>query len=146
MAYAEQNISVYGTEAQFFGTLKTFLTENTVAQFTTVSDYDATTKYYEIDPDLQLYEGQPLEILLLDDKLMYLSGTKVYLYRDITFDVFKYFWDDDDEDGSTFLKTDFRIYFDYDVVAPTPTRAFVYLSNDTNLAINGEYPGNEAGW
>ncbi len=44
MAYAEQNISVYGTEAQFFGTLKTFLTENTVAQFTTVSDYDATTR------------------------------------------------------------------------------------------------------
>ena len=118
--------------------------EEETGKIVALQDYDATTKYYEIDPDLQLYEGQPLEILLLDDKLMYLSGTKVYLYRDITFDVFKYFWDDDDEDGSTFLKTDFRIYFDYDVVAPTPTRAFVYLSNDTNLAINGEYPGNEA--
>lgn len=44
MAYAEQNISVYGTEEQFFYSLKTFLTENTVAQFTTVSDYDATTR------------------------------------------------------------------------------------------------------
>ena len=110
-----------------------------------LQDYDETTKYYEIDPAHQLYEGQPLGIRLLaviDNELIPVSGTTVYLYRDITFDVFEYFWDDDEEDSSYFLKTDFRIYFDYDVVAPTPTRAFVYLSNDRNLAINGDYPGN----
>lgn len=110
-----------------------------------LQDYDETTKYYEIDPAHQLYEGQPLGIVLFaveDDEPVPLSGTMVYLYRDITFDVFVYFWDEEEEDSSTFLKTDFRIYFDYDVVAPTPTRAFVYLPNDSNLAINGDYPGN----
>ena len=119
--------------------------EEETGKIVALQDYDATTKYYEIDPDLQLYEGQPLGIVLLaveDDKPVQLSGTTVYLYRDITFDVFEYFFNDEEEGSSTFLKTDFRIYFDYDVVAPTPTRAFVYLSNDTNLAINGDSPGN----
>lgn len=44
MAYAEQNISVYGTEKDFFDELETFLTTNTVAQFTKTAAYDTTTR------------------------------------------------------------------------------------------------------
>ena len=108
-----------------------------------LQDYDETTKYYEIDPAHQIYEGQPLGIYLYDNEGEYLSGTKVYLYRDITFDVSEDFVVLEGERYDFFvLKTNFRIYFDYDFAAPTPTRAFVYLSNDRNLAINGDYPGN----
>lgn len=44
MAYAEQNISVYGTEKDFFDELETFLTTNTVAQFTKTEAYDTTPR------------------------------------------------------------------------------------------------------
>ena len=44
MAYAEQNISVYGDEKAFFDALETFLTTNTVAQFTKTAAYDTTTR------------------------------------------------------------------------------------------------------
>lgn len=44
MAYAEQNISVYGDEEDFFDALETFLTTNTVAQFTKTAAYDTTTR------------------------------------------------------------------------------------------------------
>ena len=44
MAYAEQNISVWGTEKDFFDELETFLTTNTVAQFTKTAAYDTTTR------------------------------------------------------------------------------------------------------
>ena len=44
MAYAEQNISVNGTEKDFFDELETFLTTNTVAQFTKTEAYDTTPR------------------------------------------------------------------------------------------------------
>ena len=44
MAYAEQNISVNGTEKDFFDELETFLTKNTVAQFTKTAAYDTTNR------------------------------------------------------------------------------------------------------
>ena len=44
MAYEERNISVNGTEEDFFNELETFLTTNTVAQFTKTVAYDTTTR------------------------------------------------------------------------------------------------------
>ena len=44
MAYEERNISIYGDEEAFFDALETFLTTNTVAQFTKTAAYDTTTR------------------------------------------------------------------------------------------------------
>ena len=44
MAYEERNISIYGDEKAFFDELGTFLTTNTVAQFTKTEAYDTTTR------------------------------------------------------------------------------------------------------
>lgn len=44
MAYEERNISIYGDEKAFFDELETFLTKNTVAQFTKTEAYDTTTR------------------------------------------------------------------------------------------------------
>lgn len=44
MAYEERNISVTGNEKDFFDELETFLTTNTVAQFTKTAAYDTTTR------------------------------------------------------------------------------------------------------
>ena len=44
MAYEDRNISVNGTEEDFFNDLETFLTTNTVAQFTKTVAYDTTTR------------------------------------------------------------------------------------------------------
>lgn len=44
MAYEERNISIYGDEKAFFDALETFLTTNTVAQFTKTAAYDTTTR------------------------------------------------------------------------------------------------------
>ena len=44
MAYDERNISVNGIEADFFDELGTFLTTNTVAQFTKTAAYDTTNR------------------------------------------------------------------------------------------------------
>lgn len=44
MAYEERSISVNGYETDFFDELETFLTKNTVAQFTKTAAYDTTTR------------------------------------------------------------------------------------------------------
>lgn len=44
MAYEERNISVTSIEKDFFDELETFLTTNTVAQFTKTAAYDTTTR------------------------------------------------------------------------------------------------------
>ena len=44
MAYEERSISVISNEKDFFDELETFLTTNTVAQFTKTAAYDTTTR------------------------------------------------------------------------------------------------------
>lgn len=44
MAYEERSISVNGYETDFFDELETFLTKNTVAQFTKTAAYDTTNR------------------------------------------------------------------------------------------------------